>query len=114
TLRSRPGQLGAFALPAIEARGTWTGEGMRDLSVELRQAQSRVSLRGSVERSGSFELHLGADVAAPELRAVAAAAGVASPPHATLGADLRVSRSVAGALSLRGDVRARGVRLPEL
>ncbi|HTV24499.1 MAG TPA: translocation/assembly module TamB domain-containing protein, partial [Polyangiaceae bacterium] len=114
TLRATPGRYGAFALPALDARASWTGESVRDLSVSLEQGQSRVSVRGNVDRAGSLDVHVGASVAAAELRALAISAGVRAAPRAALSSDLRLERSALGALSIRGDVRAEGVRLPQL
>jgi autotransporter translocation and assembly factor TamB len=114
TLRAAPGRWGPFVLPALDVQGTWNGDNVRNLSLELEQGQSRLRVRGSADAAGSFDLHVAAAVATAELRALAVAAGVAAPPRAALNAALRVQRSVEGRLTLTGDVRAEGVRLPEL
>lgn len=113
-LRATPGRLGAFALPALEARGTWNGRSLRGLSLALEQGQSRLSVRGSADIAGSFDVHVGAAFALPELQALATAAGLMPPPQAALNADLHVKRAPNGTLSVQGNAGANGIRLTEL
>jgi autotransporter translocation and assembly factor TamB len=78
-LRAAPGRFGPFALPALDARGTWNGQSVRSLSLSLEQGQSRLSVRGTVDGAGSFDVHVGAAVVTAELRALATAAGLSAP-----------------------------------
>jgi translocation and assembly module TamB len=113
-LRAPAGRLGPFVLPSLDARGRWDGRSVQGLALELARGQSRLSVRGDAGAAGSFDVHVVAAVALAELRALATAAGVPAPPRASLNADLRVRRALEGELSIAGEVRADGVRLPQL
>ena len=113
-LRVTSAALGDLALPELDAEAVWHATGLGALRASARRGQSRLDVDGEIGLDGSCELGIQLAVLDPELIELARASGSRQRPKGGVNADLRLSRTAAGELRVKGNAAVRQLSVAQL